>query len=86
MGGGGFYMLRNLTAVFEPAEEGGYVCWFEEMPEVMSQGDDLDEAKSNLLDALKEVVDYRREQAAQKIKSENSQLRKEKIQAISIAV
>ena len=79
-------MLRNLTAVFEPAEEGGYVCWFEEMPEVMSQGDTLDDAKANLLDALKEIVDYRREQARQKIVCVNERAGINKTLEISLPV
>lgn len=79
-------MLRNLTAVFEPAEEGGFVCWFEEIPEVMSQGDTLDEAKTNLLDALKEIVEYRREKAKQKIVYENDRVTTNKTIEMSIAV
>ncbi|HEY5913268.1 MAG TPA: type II toxin-antitoxin system HicB family antitoxin [Verrucomicrobiae bacterium] len=55
----------KLTAVFEPANEGGYVCWFEEMPGVQSQGDSLEEARSNLLDALKVSVEYLRDRARQ---------------------
>jgi predicted RNase H-like HicB family nuclease len=48
----GFFM-QNFTAVFEKADEGGYVCWIEEMPEAMSQGETVSEAKQNLLDAIK---------------------------------
>ncbi len=48
----------KLTAVFEPAREGGYTCHFEELPEVFSEGETLDEAKSNLLDALAQVMEY----------------------------
>ena len=80
------HMLRNLTAVFEPAEEGGYVCWFEEIPEVMSQGDNLEEAKANLLDALKEVLEYRREKAKQKIVCDNDRTTTNKTIEMSIAV
>jgi len=79
-------MLRNLTAVFEPAEEGGYVCWFEEIPEVMSQGDTIEEAKVNLIDALKEVVEYRREQAKQKIVCVNEGSSTNKTIEMSLAV
>lgn len=53
----------TLTAVFEPAPEGGYTCHFEELPEVFSEGDSLDKAKSNLLDALTQVMEYHREEA-----------------------
>lgn len=53
----------KLTAVFQEAEEGGFVCWLEEMPEVMSQGGTLKEAKSNLRDAFNLMLEYRRDDA-----------------------
>ena len=56
-------MKLKLTAVFEPAPEGGYTCHFEELPEVFSEGETLEEAKTNLLDALTQVMEYHREEA-----------------------
>lgn len=53
----------KLTAVFEPAPEGGYTSHFEELPEVFSEGETLEEAKANLLDALMQVMEYHREEA-----------------------
>ena len=53
----------KLTAVFEPAAEGGYTCFVEEVPAAISQGETLAEAKANLLDALKLVLQCQREQA-----------------------
>jgi predicted RNase H-like HicB family nuclease len=53
----------KLTAVFEPAAEGGYTCFIEEIPAAISQGETLAEAKSNLLDALKLVLQCQRELA-----------------------
>jgi antitoxin HicB len=53
----------KLTAVFEPAPEGGYTCHFEELPEVFSEGETLEQAKANLLDVLAEVMEYHREEA-----------------------
>jgi predicted RNase H-like HicB family nuclease len=53
----------KLTAVFEPAAEGGYVCWLEEMPGVQSQGESLGEARANLIDALQLSLEYLREKA-----------------------
>ena len=53
----------SLTAVFEPAPEGGFTCHFEELPEVFSEGESLEEAKANLLDALAQVMEYHREEA-----------------------
>ena len=53
----------KLTAVFEPASEGGYTCFVEEIPAAISQGETLEEAKANLLDALKLVLQCQRELA-----------------------
>ena len=51
----------RLTAVFEPAQEGGYTCFVEEIPAAISQGETLEEAKANLLDALKLILQCQRE-------------------------
>ena len=53
----------KLTAVFEPAKEGGYTCFIEEVPAAISQGETLAEAKANLLDALKLVLQCQRDMA-----------------------
>jgi predicted RNase H-like HicB family nuclease len=53
----------KVTAVFEPAQEGGYTCFVEEVPAAISQGETLEEAKANLLDALKLVLECQRELA-----------------------
>lgn len=50
----------KLTAVFEEAEEGGYIAFFEELPGVNSQGETLNEAKVNLFEALDLVMDTQR--------------------------
>ena len=56
----------KLTAVFEPAPEGGFTCHFEELPEVFSEGETLEEATANLMDALTQVMEYHREEARKK--------------------
>ena len=53
----------TLTAVFEPAPEGGFTCHFEELPEVFSEGETREQAEANLLDALTQVMEYHREEA-----------------------
>jgi predicted RNase H-like HicB family nuclease len=53
----------KLTAVFEPAQEGGYTCFVEEIPAAISQGETLEDAKANLMDALKLVLECQREMA-----------------------
>lgn len=56
-------MRLELHAVFQevPAEEGGgYYAYVEELPGVNSQGDTLEEARENLLDALELVLEHNR--------------------------
>lgn len=53
----------QLTAVFDPAEEGGYTCFFEEMPEVFSEGETIDEARENLEDAFRMMMDFHHDEA-----------------------
>ena len=57
----------KITAVFEPAKEGGYTCFVEEVPAAISHGETLEEAKANLLDALKLVLECQRELAEQNL-------------------
>jgi predicted RNase H-like HicB family nuclease len=51
----------KLTAVFEPAKEGGYTCFIREIPAAISEGETLEEAKANLQDALRLVIDCQRD-------------------------
>lgn len=53
----------KLTAVYEPAAEGGYVCWLEEMPGVQTQGETLEEARANLQEAFQLSLAYLRERS-----------------------
>lgn len=51
----------KLTAVFEEAEEGGFIAFIEELPGVNTQGETLEESKTNLLKALDLVLQTQRE-------------------------
>lgn len=51
----------KLTAVYEPAPEGGFTCWVEEVPAAISEGETLEEAEANLADAVKLVLECQRE-------------------------
>ena len=56
-------MDLNLTAVFEEvpqSEGGGYTAYTEELPGAISEGETLDEARENLRDAVKVLVDANR--------------------------
>ncbi|HTH62807.1 MAG TPA: type II toxin-antitoxin system HicB family antitoxin, partial [Paraburkholderia sp.] len=50
-------MLR-YPARFEPAEEGGYVVTFRDLPEAITQGDSIDEARAEAASALLTAVDF----------------------------
>ena len=50
----------SFTAVFE-AVEGGFIAYIEEVPGVNTQGDTMEEARENLLDALNLFLETRRE-------------------------
>ena len=56
---------RNVTPILPLAElaEGGFTCHFEELPENFSEGETVDEARTNLWDALEQVMTYHREEA-----------------------
>ena len=53
----------KLTAIYEPAAEGGYVCWLDEMPSVQTQGETLEEARANLSEAFKLSMAYLRDRS-----------------------
>lgn len=51
----------KLTAVYEPAAEDGFTCWVEKNPAAISEGETLQEAESNLMEAVKLVLECQRE-------------------------
>jgi predicted RNase H-like HicB family nuclease len=58
--------MEKVTLVFEPAEEGGYSAYVAEVPGANSQGETIEEAREMVLEALHELLDYRREKARTK--------------------
>ena len=53
--------VLKFTAVFEPAEDGSVYAHVPELPEVHTQGRDLDEARTMVEDAIQLVIADRRE-------------------------
>ena len=51
----------EMTAIFEPCDEGGYIAYIEEIPGINSQGETIEEAKENLTDAINLMFEERRE-------------------------
>ena len=60
-------MTQTFTAVYEPAEEGGYVAFVEEVPGAISQGETLEEARENLKEALELMLEVNRERVLEGI-------------------
>ncbi|HEY2094342.1 MAG TPA: type II toxin-antitoxin system HicB family antitoxin [Thermoanaerobaculia bacterium] len=56
-------MATTFTAVFESAEEGGYIAFVKELPGAISQGETLDEARTNLKEAVELILETNRELA-----------------------
>jgi predicted RNase H-like HicB family nuclease len=52
-------MKEQLTAVFQKVPE-GYIAFVEELPGANSQGDTLEEARSNLREAVQLVLEANR--------------------------
>jgi len=48
----------DYPALFKPAEEGGYVVTFRDIPEAITQGDTLEEAEAMALDVLISSMDF----------------------------
>jgi predicted RNase H-like HicB family nuclease len=53
-------MNLRLTKVFQRVPDGGFVAFVEELPGANAQGDTLDEAKSNLTEAIELVLEANR--------------------------
>jgi predicted RNase H-like HicB family nuclease len=53
----------RFTAIYEKAEEGGYVGYVAELPGANTQGETLDETRENLKDAVTLLLDCLREDA-----------------------
>lgn len=50
----------EMTAIFEPCKEGGFIAYIEEIPGINSQGETIEEAKENLTEAINLMFEERR--------------------------
>lgn len=60
-------MQLEFTAVFKPADEGGFVAFIQELPGANTQGETLDEARANLREAAELVIEANRALAEEEI-------------------
>ncbi len=63
-------MHVQLTAVFQQVPE-GYIAFVEELPGANTQGDTLEEARSNLAEAIAIVLETNRALAEEELKGKN---------------
>jgi predicted RNase H-like HicB family nuclease len=62
----------NLTAVFVEAPEGGYIGFVEELPGANTQGETLEECRTNLLEAIQLVLEANRTLVQQHIQGKHA--------------
>ena len=52
----------TLTAIFEEAEEGGYIGYVAELPGANTQGETLEKVRENLSEAIELILNSNREE------------------------
>lgn len=52
----------TLTAIFEEAEEGGFIGYVAELPGANTQGETLEEVRHNLNEAIELILNSNREE------------------------
>jgi predicted RNase H-like HicB family nuclease len=57
----------KLTAIYEEADEGGYIGYIAELPGANTQGETLDEVRENLLEAVQMILDANREESEKRV-------------------
>ncbi len=68
----------TVTAVFEEAEEGGYIGYVAELAGANTQGDTLEEARENLGEAIQLILETNREEFERKL-SPRAKIRREQL-------
>lgn len=61
----------QFTAIFIKAQEGGYAAFVEELPGANTQGETLEEARQNLVEAVQLILEANRQMAEESIAGEN---------------
>ena len=64
----------TLTAIYEEAEEGGFIGYVAELPGANTQGETLAETRENLMEAIQLILEVNREEAERRL-AENKQTR-----------
>jgi len=62
----------RYTAIYEEADEGGYIGYVAELPGANTQGETLEETRSNLKEAVELLLECYREEAESRYASAKS--------------
>jgi predicted RNase H-like HicB family nuclease len=57
----------KFTAIYEKAEEGGYIAYVAELPGANTQGETIEEARENLKEAVSLLLECYREEAEKRL-------------------
>jgi predicted RNase H-like HicB family nuclease len=57
----------RLTAIYEEADEGGFIAYIAELPGANTQGETLDEVRENLLEAVQMILEAHREESERRV-------------------
>ncbi len=57
----------TLTAIYEEAEEGGYIGYVAELPGANTQGETMEEVRENLREATQLLLEAHRDEAEKRI-------------------
>jgi len=57
----------RFTAIYEEAEEGGYIGYVAELPGANTQGETLEETRENLKNAVRLLLECYRHEAEQRL-------------------
>ena len=68
----------NLTAVYEEADEGGYIGYIAELPGANTQGETLNEVRENLQEAVQMILEANREEAERRL-AKGAKVKRERI-------
>jgi len=68
----------TLTAIYEEADEGGFVGYVAELPGANTQGETLEEVRANLAEAIQLILEANREQFEQHL-NPNSKVTREQL-------
>jgi Uncharacterized conserved protein len=68
----------TLTAIYEEAEEGGYIGYIAELPGANTQGETMEEVRENLVEAAQLILEANRE-ATEKRLSDPAKVKRERL-------